>query len=278
MIRLNEVTYHYPRTTAPALADLSLEIPAGQLCAVIGANGAGKSTLCYALAGFVPHFYRGELAGSITVAGIEVAQSSLAELAGQVGLVFSNPFNQITGARFTVADEVAFGLENLGVPPDEMRTRIDNILHFAGLYEERERSPFALSGGQQQRLAIASVLVMQPRVIVLDEPTSQLDPVGAKEVFSVLHELAAANESTIVMAEHKLEWIAVFADRVLVLQEGRLVADGPPGDILTADNLNDYGLEPTQYTKAARAAVAVGLRTGNKSLPATLEEAVEFLR
>ncbi|MFO7663341.1 MAG: ABC transporter ATP-binding protein [Chloroflexota bacterium] len=278
MIRLNEVTYHYPRATAPALADLSLEIPTGQLCAVIGANGAGKSTLCYTLAGFVPHFYRGELAGSITVAGIDVAQSSLAELAGHVGLVFSNPFNQITGARFTVADEVAFGLENLGVPPDEMRARIDNILHFAGLYEERERSPFALSGGQQQRLAIASVLVMQPRVIVLDEPTSQLDPVGAKEVFSVLHELAAANESTIVMAEHKLEWIAVFADRVLVLKDGRLVADGPPGDILTADNLSEFGLEPTQYTKAARAVVTAGLRAGNKALPATLEEAVEFLR
>jgi energy-coupling factor transport system ATP-binding protein len=278
MIRLNEVTYHYPRATAPALADLSLEIPTGQLCAVIGANGAGKSTLCYTLAGFVPHFYRGELAGSITVAGIDVAQSSLAELAGHVGLVFSNPFNQITGARFTVADEVAFGLENLGVPPDEMRARIDNILHFAGLYEERERSPFALSGGQQQRLAIASVLVMQPRVIVLDEPTSQLDPVGAKEVFSVLHELAAANESTIVMVEHKLEWIAVFADRVLVLKDGRLVADGPPGDILTADNLSEFGLEPTQYTKAARAVVTAGLRAGNKALPATLEEAVEFLR
>jgi energy-coupling factor transport system ATP-binding protein len=278
MIRLDEVTYHYPRATTPALADLSLEIPPGQLCAVIGANGAGKSTLCYALAGFVPHFYRGELAGSITVAGIDVAHSSLADLAGTVGLVFSNPFNQITGARFTVRDEVAFGLENLGVPPDEMRARIDNILHFAGLYEERERSPFALSGGQQQRLAIASVLVMQPQVIVLDEPTSQLDPVGAKEVFTVLRDLAAANESTIVMAEHKLEWIAVFADRVLVLQDGRLVADGLPGDILTADSLSDYGLEPTQYTRAARAAVAAGLRAGDDALPTTLEEAVEFLR
>lgn len=278
MIRLRDVTYHYPRATSPALDNLSLEVPAGQLCAVVGANGAGKSTLCYALAGFVPHFYRGNLAGTIEVAGIDVAQSSLAAIAGTVGLVFSNPFNQITGARFTVRDEIAFGMENLGVPPDEMRARIDEVLRFAGLADLADRSPFALSGGQQQRLAIASVLVMRPKVMVLDEPTSQLDPIGTKEVFAVLRELAAANESTIVMTEHKLEWIAVFADRVLVLQDGRLVADGPPGEVLTRENLPDLGLEPTRYTQVARAAAAAGRRGKGDDLPATLAAAVEYFR
>jgi energy-coupling factor transport system ATP-binding protein len=278
MIRLSHVTYHYPRATKPALADLSLEIPAGQLCAVIGANGAGKSTLCYALAGFVPHFYRGTLDGRIEIAGIDVGNSSLAELAGTIGLVFSNPFNQITGARFTVHDEIAFGLENLGVPPDEMRERIDSVMQFTGLADLAERSPFALSGGQQQRLAIASVLVMRPKVIILDEPTSQLDPMGTKEVFTVLRDLAAANESTIVLAEHKLEWIAVFADRVIILQEGRLVADGTPEEILTAGNLANFGLEPTFYTRVARAAISARLCGSGADLPATLDEAVKFFK
>ncbi len=195
-----------------------------------------------------------------------------------MGLVFANPFNQITGARFTVREEVAFGLENMGVPPEEINPRIDEMLKFAGLAGLADRSPFALSGGQQQRLAIASVLVMRPPVIVLDEPTSQLDPVGSKEVFAVLRDLAATDEATVVLAEQKLEWVADFADRVIVLHEGRMVADGPPGDVLASADLTQYGLQPTRYTQAARAAAAAGRRAAGRELPVTLEEAVEYFQ
>ena len=278
MISLSDVTYHYPRSDSPALSNLSLEIPAGQFCAVIGANGSGKSTLCSALAGFVPHFYRGKLTGSVEVAGIDTAGSSLAELAGTVGLVFANPFNQITGARFTVREEVAFGLENLGVPLAEMEPRIDEVLAFVRLTDLADQSPYALSGGQQQRLAIASVLVMRPKILVLDEPTSQLDPIGSKEVFAVLRDLAATDEATVVLAEQKLEWVATFADRVLGLHKGKLVADGPPAEVLSSLTLTKYGLEPTRYTQAARAAQAAGWRTDETTLPVTLEQAVEFFR
>jgi len=278
MIRLSDVTYYYPRATVPALAGVTLEIPDGEFCAVIGANGAGKSTLCYALAGFVPHFYRGKLSGKVEAAGIDVAGSSLAEIAGHIGLVFANPFNQITGAHFTVRDEVAFGLENLGVPRDEMETRIDEMLRFAGLTGLADRSPFALSGGQQQRLAIASVLVMRPRVLVLDEPTSQLDPIGSREVFAVLRDLSATDASTVVLAEQKLEWVAAFADRALVMHERRVVADGPPREVLASPDLPRYGLEPTRYTQAASAAKAAGVAQGKASLPVTLEQAVEFFQ
>jgi energy-coupling factor transporter ATP-binding protein EcfA2 len=277
MIRLSEVTYYYPRATSPSLEGVTLEVPEGQFCAVIGANGAGKSTLCSALTGFVPHFYRGRLTGAIQVAGIDIASSSLAALSGTVGLVFSNPFNQITGARFTVRDEVAFGLENMAVPREEMHARIDDILSFAGLSDLADRSPFALSGGQQQRLAIASVLVMRPKVVVLDEPTSQLDPIGSKEVFAVLRDLAATDEATVFLAEQKLEWVAAFADRVLVLHEGRLVADGPPGEVLASEELGRYGLEPTRYTQAARLAEQEGLRRAGE-LPVTLDEAIEYFK
>ena len=278
MIRLTNLTYSYPRSETPALSDISLQIPAGQFCAVIGANGAGKSTLCAALAGFVPHFYRGQLSGTVEVAGIDIAGSSLAELAGTVGLVFSNPFNQITGARFTVREEVAFGLENMGVPPVEMAPRIDEMLRFARLSDQADNSPYALSGGQQQRLAIASVLVMRPKVLVLDEPTSQLDPIGSREVLAILRDLAATDEATVFLAEQKLEWVAAFADRVLVLHEGKLVADGPPAEILASPTLLPYGLEPTRYTQAARAALEAGFQSPQSGLPVTLEQAVEFFR
>ncbi len=278
MIGIKGLTYTYPATVTPALVDLNLDVPAGQFCAVVGANGAGKSTLCYAIAGFVPHFYNGELVGSVQVAGFDVPSASLAKLAGAVGLVFANPFNQITGARFTVREEIAFGLENLGVPRAEMVGRVDEVLALAGLADIGDRSPYALSGGQQQRVAIASVIVMRPRVLVLDEPTSQLDPVGTREVFETLHELAAADGVTVVLAEHKLEWIAVYADRVIILDQGRIVRDGSPAVVLADADLAQFGLAATRYTQAARLAVERGLSPPDSALPVTLEQAVEFFR
>jgi energy-coupling factor transport system ATP-binding protein len=280
MVSLQDLTYTYPATDRPALDGITLDIPAGQFCAVVGRNGAGKSTLCYTVAGFVPHFYHGTLAGGLHVAGVDVPAASLAALAGRVGLVFANPFNQITGARFTVREEVAFGLENLGVPREEMPARIDEVLALAGLDGLADRSPYALSGGQQQRLAIASVIVMRPQVLVLDEPTSQLDPVGTREVFETLHKLARAGsataQTTVVLAEHKLEWIAVYADRVIVLERGRIVADGPPADVLADSALAGYGLTPTRYTEAARLAAERGLASADRPLPVTLEQAVGY--
>lgn len=276
MVHLQALTYSYPATDRPALADVTLDIPAGQFCAVIGRNGAGKSTLCYTVAGFVPHFYHGDLKGALNVAGVDVAAASLAELAGQVGLVFANPFNQITGARFTVREEIAFGLENLGVTREDMLPRIEEVLALTGLEGLADRSPYALSGGQQQRLAIASVIVMRPQVLALDEPTSQLDPVGTREVFETLHNLSRASGTTIVLAEHKLEWIAVYADRVIVLDKGHIVRDGPPAEVLADPALTDFGLTPTRYTAAARLAVERGLVPADRPLPVTLAQAVEY--
>lgn len=276
MIDICDLTYTYPASNAPALEGINLQVPEGQLCAVIGANGAGKSTLCYAIAGFVPHFYGGTLQGRVTVAGRNVVATPLSGLAGEIGLVFANPFNQITGARFTLREEVAFGLENLGVPRDEMLARAEAALALVGLAGMGDRSPYALSGGQQQRVALASVIVMRPRVLVLDEPTSQLDPVGTREVFETLAELAQAGGTTVVLVEHKLEWIAVHADRVVVLSGGRIVLDGPPADILAAADLPGYGLAPTRYTQAARLAVARGLAPADRPLPVTLVQATHF--
>src|SRR5690606_15306128 len=155
---LKKFSYWYPATEQPALDRITLDIPEGQFLGIVGANGAGKSTLCYALSGFVPHFYNGESEGELSFDSTPMADLNLGVLAGQVGLVFQNPFNQISGARFTVREEIAFGLENLGLPRAKMHARIDEALELVNIQELAERSPFSVSGGQQQRIAIASIL------------------------------------------------------------------------------------------------------------------------
>ncbi|HXV98391.1 MAG TPA: ABC transporter ATP-binding protein [Anaerolineae bacterium] len=272
LIEIEKLTYHYPHTDQPALRDLSLQIEAGEFVAVIGANGAGKSTLCYTLTGFVPHFFQGDMAGRVNVAGLETHEQPLEDLVLVSGLVFQNPFNQISGAKFTVYEEIAFGLENLGVPREEMGPRIERAMALTGITEMADRSPYALSGGQQQRVALASMLVMEPQVLVLDEPTSQLDPLGSREVFAAIRELSRQG-MTVVMAEHKLEWVATFADRVLVLAGGELILSGPPAEVLTSPLLETHHIGQTRYTTVARRVEAEGGWPADQPLPVTLDEA-----
>ena len=272
-INLQNVTYKYPLTEKPVLQNLSLQVQEGEFVSVIGPNGAGKSTLCYALAGFVPHFFKGEISGEIEVDGKLSSKSTLDEWVLNVGLAFQNPFNQISGAKYTVFEEIAFGLENIGVPRDEMKKRVEDAMSLTGISELADRSPYSLSGGQQQRVALTSILVMRPRLLVLDEPTSQMDPIGTREVFGVIRTMAEKG-MTVVLVEHKVEWIANFADRVLALHEGQILVDGKPGDVLTSDLLVEKGFGISRYTSAARKAKALGLWKKER-LPVTLDEAVE---
>jgi energy-coupling factor transporter ATP-binding protein EcfA2 len=275
MIEIEKVTYSYPGTPGPALKDISLSVPEGQFCAIVGPNQAGKSTLAYAMAGYIPHFYQGRLQGEITIAGQDVRSTPLHELALTVGLIFQNPFNQISGTKFTVREEIAFGLENLGTPRGEMQTRVGEIMDLVGITHLADRSPLALSGGQMQRVAIASVLAMKPKVLILDEPTSQLDPIGSREVFSAIRALISDERITVVMIEHKLEWVAVFADRVVAMAAGEVLADGSPSEVLTDASLLKHGLGETRYTLAARRASQLGRWPRGRPLCVTLEEAVE---
>jgi len=273
IIDLQNVTYKYPLTDSPALQNINLHVNEGEFVAVIGPNGAGKSTLCYTIAGFVPHFFKGEITGTVEVAGNESSKSSLHEWVLNVGLAFQNPFNQISGAKYTVFEEIAFGLENIGVPRYEMKSRIADTMKLTGISDLADRSPYSLSGGQQQRVALTSILVMQPKVLVLDEPTSQMDPIGTREVFGVIRTLAEKG-MTVVMVEHKVEWIANFADRVIALHEGKILLEGKPDEVLTSDLLTDKGFGISRYTSVARKAKELGLWKQDK-LPVTLDEAVE---
>lgn len=272
LVSVKNLTYQYPITDHPALRDINLEIEEGEFLAVVGPNGAGKSSLCYTLAGFIPHFFRGELSGEVWLGDLETSRSALNEWVLNVGLAFQNPFNQISGSKFTVFEEIAFGLENLGVPRQEMRARVEEALELTGISHLADRSPYALSGGQQQRVALTSILVMQPRLLVLDEPTSQLDPIGTRQVFKVVKEMSDQG-MTVVLAEHKIEWIAEFADRVIALQDGKILHSGPPRQVLTSEQLRKGNFGLSRYTKAARAAREQGLWPADLDLPVTLEEA-----
>ena len=273
IVNLQNVTYKYPLTDSPALRDITLQVNEGEFVAIVGPNGAGKSTLCYTLAGFVPHFFKGEITGTVEVAGSESSNSNLHEWVLNVGLAFQNPFNQISGAKYTVFEEIAFGLENIGVPREEMKQRVEDAMKLTGISDLTDRSPYSLSGGQQQRVALTSILVMQPKVLVLDEPTSQMDPIGTREVFGVIRTMAE-NGMTVVLVEHKVEWIANFADRVIALYEGQILLEGTPREVLTSDLLLDKGFGISRYTFAARKAKELGFWKRD-SLPVTLEEAVE---
>jgi energy-coupling factor transporter ATP-binding protein EcfA2 len=252
MISVESFSYSYPNMKEAVLRDINLHIPA--------------------------HYYRGDLNGQISLAGKDVANTPLNELAGLIGLVFQNPFNQITGSRFSVREEVAFGLENLGLERDEIVERVAWALDLMDLGDLADRSPFALSGGQQQRLAIAAMVAMRPRILVLDEPTSQLDPVGTHELFVSLHAMIEEGDITVVLVEHKLEWLAGFADRVILLAEGTIVADGSPRSVLASPLMEHYGVRQTRYTRAARLAQSRGSISRDLALPVTLEEAIEIFR
>jgi energy-coupling factor transporter ATP-binding protein EcfA2 len=273
LVNLQNVTYKYPLNKKPVLQDINLSIEEGEFVAVVGPNGAGKSSLCYIVSGFIPHFFKGELLGTVEVAGVETHQSSLNKWVLNAGLAFQNPFNQISGAKYTVFEEIAFGLENLGIPREEMIPRVEKAMELTGIAELKDRSPYSLSGGQQQRVALASILVMEPKVLVLDEPTSQLDPVGSREVFEVIKAMSDRG-MTVLMVEHKMEWIAQFADRVVALFDGKMLLEGSPDEVLTSVLLVERGFGLSRYTEAAREAVRAGMLPGGARLPVTLDQAV----
>ncbi len=232
MIELDHVSISYD--TAPVLREVSLTISEGDLAVVIGRTGTGKSTLLGALCGLVPHHSGGTLAGSVTVAGRRTAEHRPSDLADVVGYVGQDPLAGFVTDR--VEDEVAYGMEQLGVDPAAMRKRVEETLDLMGIADLRRRSLTTLSGGQQQRVAIASVLAAQPRVLVLDEPTSALDPTAAQDVLAALETLVHDVGLTVVMAEHRLERVMHAADTMIWLDGHGGVVAGSPADVLsTAD-------------------------------------------
>ena len=274
LIEVKDLKYRYPGTTELALDGVSFTVEKGEFIGIAGENGAGKSSLSQALLGLIPQFYKGAYGGSVTVCGMDARSTPVSELCRHVGLVFQNPFNQLSGAKDTVYDEVGYGLQNLGFPPEEIRTRVESVLRCFGIWEYRDRNPFDLSGGQLQRVAICSVLAMNPDVLILDEPTSQLDPEGSEEVFHTVDELTKMG-ITIIMIEQKIEKLAGYCDRVLLMHQGHVVDYDTPRKIFSREDLYDLGVNPPAYTRFARAN-ALAFEDG--TLPVTHAETLELVK
>jgi energy-coupling factor transporter ATP-binding protein EcfA2 len=240
LVSVDNLSFRYLDSEKWALDGINFQIQEGEVVVLAGQSGCGKSTLLRCINGLIPHMYPGEYKGSITVDGEEVARTPMRALAQKVGLLFQNPENQIF--MFSVERDIAFGLENLGVPRAKMRRRVDEVMELLGIVPLALRAPHELSDGQKQRVALAGVLAMRPRLIILDEPTSLLDPQTASELVSLVHSLNKEAGLTFVIVEHRLELLAPIADRIIVMDKGRKVLEGTALEVLADPKTQEYGI------------------------------------
>ncbi|BBM41408.1 ABC transporter [Leptotrichia shahii] len=274
--KIENVNYKYPLEDKQALKNINIEIKKGEFWAVIGKNGSGKTTFCNMLRRFVPDFYKGELTGKITLEDKELKNYSQKELVQKIGFVFQNPFTQISGVKDTVFEEIAYGLENLGLEKEEIISRVEEILKLLEIEKLRDRNPYDLSGGQKQRVALASIIAMNPDVLVIDEPTSQLDPKGTEDIFKIIN-LMANEGKTIILVEHKLELIAEYAQNILVLDEGEIILSGKAKEVLNNKILLEKEIGMTQYSILAYELEKTG-KVELEEIPITKEKTVELLK
>ena len=275
-LKLENVNYKYPLEEKNTLQNINIEIKKGEFWAVIGKNGSGKTTLCNILRRFVPDFYKGELTGKITLEGKELKDYSQKEIVQKIGFVFQNPFTQISGVKNTVFEEIAYGLENLGIERETIISEVEKILKLLEIEKLRDKNPYNLSGGQKQRVALASIIAMNPDILVIDEPTSQLDPKGTEDIFKIIN-LMANEGKTIILVEHKLELIAEYAQNILVLDEGEIILSGKAEEVLNNKILLEKEIGMTQYSILAYELEKSG-KVELEEIPITKEKTVELLK
>ncbi|WP_207226265.1 energy-coupling factor ABC transporter ATP-binding protein [Microterricola gilva] len=272
---IKNVGFTYAYADEPALSDVSLEIQPGLLYGVVGLNASGKSTLCSLIRGLIPHFHEGALTGTVEILGTNLADWDPAELSRKIGYVFQNPFTQISGVKDTVFEEIALGLENLGVPREEMISRVSQVVAELGLEALIEKNPNGLSGGQRQKVAFASIIAMDADFIVIDEPTSQLDPEASEAVFEIIRDLKRRGKS-IILVEHKIDLMAEYADRIIVMKQGRVVMEGDVRDVLTSPVLDEADVPRPEVTELALALENAGRPLS--AIPITRAEAHVLVR
>ena len=274
ILEIRGLSFRYPDSSKRAVADFDLAVPEGEIVVLAGPSGCGKSTLLRTVNGLIPHMYSGEYSGEVKVGGTVVKDSSMRDLAQKVGFLFQNPENQIF--MFTVERDVAFGLENLGVPRGEMRGRVDEAMRLLDIADLALRAPHELSDGQKQRVALAGVLAMRPQLVILDEPTSLLDPKTAAELVALVAKLRHDLGTTFVVVEHRLDLLVKVADRLVVMNEGRKAIEGTPGDVLFGEQAEGYGVSVPAVTQVQKMLAKDGLvSTSRLMTPAELAAAVK---
>ncbi|WP_455369020.1 energy-coupling factor ABC transporter ATP-binding protein [[Eubacterium] cellulosolvens] len=233
MIEVKNLTFTYTGSNKPAIKNINLSIDRGEFIVITGPSGCGKTTLVRCFNSLIPSFYRGEISGKISVLNLDASKSNTSTLAKKVGFVFQNPENQLFS--LSVERDVAFGPENLGLKRDETRQRVDWAMNIAGIEDLRETAPYELSGGQQQRAAIACVLAMKPEIIVLDEPTSFLDPLSSYQILEAIADLRDEVGITIILIEHRLDLVSKYADRIMIMDNGQIVLEGHPSSVYSEE-------------------------------------------
>lgn len=240
IISLKNISYQYPLEEKETIHNLSFDFKKGHVYGLIGANESGKTTICNIIRGFIPELYKGKLTGEIIIKGRLINDYNIGELATIIGYSFQNPFTQLSGVKETVYEEIAYGMENIGVPRDEMITKVNELVEMFQLNDLIDKNPYQLSGGQKQRVAIASIIALDPEVIILDEPTSQLDPKSSEDIFEIL-QLLKSQDKTVILVEHKVDLLAEYCDEILLMNQGQLVMTGPTQDILSDPSVLEYG-------------------------------------
>lgn len=274
-IELRDVTYTYPLMKKPALKGITADFEKGKFYGIIGENAGGKTTLCNLLRGLVPHFYKGKLEGEATIGGEDIRSLDIDLLSTKIGYIFQNPFTQISGVRKTVFEEIALGLENLGMPKKQMIEKVLEIAKLVDIEALLQNNPNALSGGQRQRVAFASVIAMDTDMFVIDEPTSQLDPEGTAAIFEIIHKLKEQGK-TIVLVEHKVDLLAEYADEMLVLHKGELIAKGKTEEVLTDYSLLKKGAMLPHTVLFSRKLNEQGIEL--EHVPVTKNDCVDLLK
>jgi len=272
-IEARKLTFTYAGAEKPSIENVDIAIEKGEFVILTGPSGCGKTTFCRCLNGLIPNFYSGNLEGDLEVDGTGIKGKSTAELATRVGFVFQNPANQLFS--LSVERDVAFGLENLGVPREEALKRVEWAMEATGITSLRNKAPYELSGGQQQRAAIAGVLAMRPSIVVLDEPTSFLDPKSAEDIVGVIARLNRDLNLTTLLVEHRLDIVSRYANRVIVMDKGRVALDGPPSEVY-GDDARLIGIGLPRVTMLFHLLRQEGFRVERN--PITVEQASEELR
>lgn len=258
-LRFESVSYRYAGAAGQALKGIDLELEPGRVVGLVGANGAGKSTLCLCAVGLAPVVIGGELLGRVLIDDLDTSTAPMHQLSQLAGILFQESATQITSGTPSVWEEIAFGPRNLALPLDEVVARTWSAVEALRLREIVDRDPNRLSGGQAQLVALASVLALGPRYLVLDEPTSQLDPLGTKLVGETLAEAARSTGAGVLIVEHKTDLLTRMCDEILVMSGGAIVARGAPKDVLESASIKDWGVAPPDDVTLRRAADAAGV-------------------
>lgn len=261
MIEIRDFSFRYREGDEAVVSDINLTIPRGAFVGITGAAGSGKSTLTYAMNGIIPHCYPGDFFGSVRVNGVDTCEASLTDLSQIVGSVCQDIDSQIVSS--VVEDEMLYGLENFGVAHDEIEQRVEQALADMGIADLRDRVIASLSGGQKQKVAIASILALRPQVLVLDEPTAELDPASSLSVFSLLSRYAHENGTTIVVVEQKIALLSDFADMLVIVDGGRIKFADKPADVLAhSDELLELGVNCPRSTSLMNRLARDGMYSG----------------